>query len=111
MRKALWPEPPTRGFIDDLYFPKELRRYLDLHGRLWVLATVGDEQQSSVQSRADVEFAVQCFRRICAIEYRDAERLMLEQLRAFFDRFTDIDPKSFAAPARAVRSEAVARDR
>jgi hypothetical protein len=29
---------------------------------------------------------------------------MLEQVVAFFDRFADLDPKYFAAPARAVRA-------
>jgi hypothetical protein len=32
---------------------------------------------------------------------------MLEQVVAFFDKFADLDPDYFAAPARAVRAAAI----
>lgn len=105
MRDAIWPTPPAKGIIDDLNFPNGFTRYLNLPGRLWVLITVGDEQRSSVQARNGAEFAVRCFRQICAIRSRNPLRSMLQQLNAFFDRFADLDPKYFAASARAVRQQ------
>ena len=106
LRKDFWPNHPTRAIIDDLNFPNGFKSYLKHQGRLWILMTVGDDEQSSVQNRADANFAVQCFRKICAIESRNPDHPMLEQLSAFFDRFADLDPKYFDKSSRAVRAEA-----
>ena len=105
LQEDLWPQPLTQGMIDNATFLNQYTRYLDAHGRLWVLMTVGDSERASVQARAGEEFDVRCFRGICAIQSRKPDRPMLEQLTAFFDRFADLDAKSFAAPARAVRAK------
>jgi 4-amino-4-deoxy-L-arabinose transferase-like glycosyltransferase len=105
LRGGTWPEPPAKGIIDDANFPHIFSQYLDLHGRLWVLMTVADAEQPAVQERSGDGFEVRCFRKICVIRSRHAERPMLEQLGAFFDRFADLDPSYFAASARAVREK------
>lgn len=106
MREAIWPKPPVKAIIDDLNFPQGFKRFLDTHGRLWVIITVSDAEQRKVQERSGSDFAVQCFRRICVIQSRRPEHPMLEQMSAFFDRFADLDPKYFAASARAVQQTA-----
>ena len=71
LRPARWPRQPTKAFIDQ-GFPQGFKRHLDKTGRLWVLVTVADNERVSVQKRGDADFAVQCFRRICAIESRNS---------------------------------------
>lgn len=105
LQEDLWPQPLNQGIIDNVTFPNRYTRYLSMHGRLWVLITVGDSERNSVKARAGEEFDVQCFRGICAIQSHKPDRPMLEQLNAFFDRFADLDPEYFAAPARAVRAK------
>jgi 4-amino-4-deoxy-L-arabinose transferase-like glycosyltransferase len=105
LRKSIWPTSPVQGLIDNPNFPNQLTRYLDVRGRLFVLITVGDGERTLLEERAGPDFAVQCYRRICAIQSRHPRRPMLEQLNAFFDRFAVLDPKYFAASARAVRAE------
>ena len=105
LRKDFWPEHPTRAIVDDLNFPFGFKNYLKKQGRLWVLMTVGQDEQSSVEKRGGADFAVQCFHRICAIESLNPYRPMRQQLTAFFDRYTDLDPKYFEKSARAVRAE------
>jgi Dolichyl-phosphate-mannose-protein mannosyltransferase len=104
LRRDVWPRPSVKGLIDDQNFPNALASYTKMHGRLWVIVTVGDAEQPSMQGRGGAQFDVRCFRRICAIRSLMSERPMLDQLRAFFDRFADVDPKYFEASARAVRS-------
>ncbi|MGH6824222.1 glycosyltransferase family 39 protein [Methyloceanibacter sp.] len=105
LRKGLLSQAPPNPIIDDLNFPTAFPKYLDRQGRLWVLITVADDQIAAVQDRAGTEFDVRCFRQICAIHSRGPQRPMLEQLGAFFDRFAVLDPKYFAASARAVRAQ------
>jgi hypothetical protein len=105
LREDLWPQPLNQGMIDNVTFLNQYTRYLGVHGRLWVLMTVGDSERTAVQARAGEAFEVRCFRRICAIQSRKPDRPMVEQLNAFFDRFADLDPKSFAVPAGAVRAK------
>lgn len=105
LQEDLWPQPLNQGMIDNVTFLNQYTRYLRVHGRLWVLMTVGDSERASIKARAGEAFDVRCFRRICAIQSRKPDRPMVEQLNAFFDKFADLDPKSFAAPARAVRSK------
>ena len=90
--------------IEAEQFPKVFTKYLDRTGRLWVLITLSDKQAAAVQERAGADFEVQCFRRICAIHWHGEERPMLEQLAAFFDKFSDVDSKYFEVPAQAVRA-------
>jgi Dolichyl-phosphate-mannose-protein mannosyltransferase len=104
LREGLWPNTPVHGIVDDQTFPRRLVRYLDQQGRLWVIIVVSDQQQPALQERNSDDFGVKCFRQICVIQSRHAERPMLEQLGAFFDRFADLDPNYFAASARAVRT-------
>ena len=104
LRKGAWPEVPVIGSIDDTNFLEELSRYRLLGGRLWVLMTVSDDEQPMVKGRGGPDFSVQCFRRICAIEFRIADRSMLDQLTAFFDHYGDLDSQIFDKPARAVRA-------
>jgi hypothetical protein len=96
--------PPAVTTIETTNFPKAFTHYLDRTGRLWILITVADKEVAAVKDRGGSDFDVQCFRRICAIHWRGGERPMLEQIVAFFDRFADLDPKYFEAPARAVRA-------
>jgi hypothetical protein len=96
--------PPAVTTIESTNFPKVFPRYLQQTGRLWILITVADNQVAAVKDRAGPDFEIQCFRRICAIHWRGGERPMLEQVVAFFDRFADLDPEYFAAPARVVRA-------
>ena len=110
MRKSTWPKPPVKAIIDDLNFPKEFTNYLDIRGRLWVLITVADAEQPMFRERSGANFAVQCFRQICVVQSLCPERPMLDQMGAFFDQFADIDPKYFAASARAVRQKVDAND-
>jgi hypothetical protein len=107
LRKSIWPESPVQGIIDDLNFPNAFTRYLSMQGRLFVLVTVGDGEGALVEERAGPNFAVQCYRRICAIQSRHPRRPMLEQLNSFFDQFAVVDPKFFAASARAVRAKSI----
>lgn len=104
LREGAWPEVPVIGSIDDTSFLEELSRYRLLGGRLWVLMTVSDDEQPMVKGRGGPDFSVQCFRRICAIESRLADRSMLDQLTAFFDHYGDLDSQIFDKPERAVRA-------
>ncbi len=104
LRNELLSRTPARAMIEDLNFPAAFTNYLDRQGSLWVLIAVADDEIGAAQDRAGPDFYVQCFQRICAIHWRGGERPMLEQLGAFFDRFSDLDPNYFAAPARAVRA-------
>lgn len=106
LQEDLWPRPLNQGMIDNVTFLNQYKHYLRVHGRLWVLMTVGDSERASVKARAGEAFDVRCFRRICAIQSRKPDHPMVEQLNAFFDEFADLDPKSFAASARAVRGRA-----
>jgi hypothetical protein len=102
--------PPTVATIEAKEFPRAFTQYLDRTGRLWVLITLSDKQAAAVQEHAGAGFEVHCFRRICAIHWSGEERPMLEQLNAFFDKFSDVDPKYFNVPAQAVRAK-LDRDR
>jgi 4-amino-4-deoxy-L-arabinose transferase-like glycosyltransferase len=97
--------PPAVTTIETTNFPNVFTHYLDQTGRLWILITVTDDQVAAVKDRAGADFDVQCFRRICAIHWRGSQRPMLQQVVAFFDRFTDLDPNYFAAPAQPVRAK------
>ena len=97
--------PLNYGIIDDINFPKELTRYSSIAGRLWVLVTIADSEQANVETRAGKEFAVECFRKICAIRSRNPIRPMGEQLNAFFEKFADLDPKYFDIPAQVARTK------
>jgi hypothetical protein len=102
--RALSPLP-TVATIEHQEFPRAFTQYLDRTGRLWVLITLSDKQAAEVQERAGADFDVQCFRLICAIHWSGEERPMLEQLDAFFSKFSDVDPKYFEVPAQAVRAK------
>jgi hypothetical protein len=104
LRKDLSSQHSLRTIIDDLNFPIVFTQYLNQTGRLWILITVADKEAAAVKDRAGSDFDVQCFQHICAIHWRGGERPMVEQVVAFFDRFADVDPHYFAAPARAVRA-------
>jgi 4-amino-4-deoxy-L-arabinose transferase-like glycosyltransferase len=110
LRQARWPQQPTKAFIDQ-GFPQQFKRYLDRKGRLWVLVTMTDRERASVEAREDSEFAVQCFRGICAIESRTPDRSILEQLSAFFAHYADLDAEFFKPSAKAVRDESAAEPR
>jgi hypothetical protein len=105
LRKDFWAEHPTSAIVDDLNFPFGFKNYLKKQGRLWVLITVRQDEQSSVEKRGGDDFAVKCFQQICVIKSHDPDRPMRQQLTAFFDRYTDLDPKYFEKSARAVRAE------
>jgi Dolichyl-phosphate-mannose-protein mannosyltransferase len=104
LRREVWPRPSVKGIIDDLNFPNALANYAKMNGRLWVIVIVGDVEQRSMQGRGGAQFDVRCFRRICAIRSLSSERPMLDQLRAFFDCFADLDAKYFEKSTQAARS-------
>jgi hypothetical protein len=110
LRKDFWPNHPAKAIIDNLNFPFGVKHHMKHQGRLWVLMTIGENENAAVEGRTGADFAVQCFHRICAMESRNPDRPMIEQLNAFFDRFASLDPENFDKSARAVRAEFEARD-
>jgi hypothetical protein len=89
--------------IDQYNFPAFIKTEGKRSGRLWILLTVGQQEQSDLQQSQVLGFDIRCHSQICLLtEQTDPPRQVGEQAAHFFSAFERFNPEDFRSAARAV---------
>lgn len=92
-----------KSIIDQYNFPAFIKTEGKQSGRLWILLTVGQQEQSELQRSQDSGFDIRCHPQICLLtEQTNSPRRIAEQAEHFFSAFERFNPEGFRSAARAI---------